>query len=214
MQKRAIAVFDFDGTLTPGDSIIRYVLYAVRCGHEPRRRLFVRMWQGLLAVCGLMSAEEGKSRSLSFLARMTRDEQAAFNRAFCKDILMPRIYPSGIRRLEAHKAEGLLVLLVSASPDAYINYLKELLPIDTVLASPTDEQGRVSISTRGQEKARRVQKWAAGQSFDVDWANSFSYGNSSNDLSVMRLTGHPICVNPSRKMRKLGAGLPVAYWDL
>lgn len=209
---KPLAIFDFDGTMISGDSIIRYTAYAMRRGYEPWRNIIPRLWQGLKAVCGLMSATEGKSRALSFLARMSREEQNEFNRAFCRDILMPRIFPKALERMEAHRREGLRILLVSASPDAYISHLKDFLPVDAIIASPTDERGRVSSSTRGKEKARRVREWAAGQDTQIDWAGSFSYGNSANDLPVMRLTGHPVCVNPSRRMKKLAPDLPAEKW--
>ena len=209
---KPLAIFDFDGTMISGDSIIRYTAYAMRRGYEPWRNIIPRLWQGLKAVCGLMSATEGKSRALSFLARMSREEQNEFNRAFCRDILMPRIFPKALERMEAHQREGLRILLVSASPDAYISHLKDFLPVDAIIASPTDERGRVSSSTRGEEKARRVREWAAAQDTQIDWAGSFSYGNSANDLPVMRLTGHPVCVNPSRRMKKLAPDLPAEQW--
>ena len=209
---KPLAIFDFDGTMISGDSIIRYTAYAMRRGYEPWRKIIPRLWQGLKAVCGLMSATEGKSRALSFLARMSREEQNEFNRAFCRDILMPRIFPKALDRMEAHRREGLRILLVSASPDAYISHLKDFLPVDAIIASPTDERGRVSSSTRGEEKVRRVREWAAGQDTQIDWAGSFSYGNSANDLPVMRLTGHPVCVNPSRRMKKLALDLPAEKW--
>ena len=209
---KPLAIFDFDGTMISGDSIIRYTAYAMRRGYEPWRNIIPRLWQGLKAVCGLMSATEGKSRALSFLARMSREEQNEFNRAFCRDILMPRIFPKALERMEAHRREGLRILLVSASPDAYISHLKDFLPVDAIIASPTDERGRVSSSTRGEEKARRVREWAAVQDTQIDWAGSFSYGNSANDLPVMRLTGHPGCVNPSRRMKKQAPDLPAEQW--
>ena len=209
---KPLAIFDFDGTMISGDSIIRYTAYAMRRGYEPWRNIIPRLWQGLKAVCGLMSATEGKSRALSFLARMNREEQNEFNRAFCRDILMPRIFPKALERMEAHRREGLRILLVSASPDAYISHLKDFLPVDAIIASPTDERGRVSSSTRGEEKVRRVREWAAAQDTQIDWAGSFSYGNSAKDLPVMRLTGHPVCVNPSRRMKKLAPDLPAERW--
>lgn len=209
---KPLAIFDFDGTMISGDSIIRYVAYAMRRGCEPWRNAIPRLWQGLMAVCGLMSATEGKSRALSFLSRMSREEQEEFNRAFCRDILMPRVFPKALERMKAHRLDGLDILLVSASPDAYINHLKDFMPVDAVMASPTDERGQVSSSTRGEEKAKRVREWAAGQHAGIDWAGSFSYGNSSSDLPVMRLTGHPVRVNPSRRMRKLAPDLPAEQW--
>ena len=212
--EKPLAIFDFDGTMIKGDSIIRYIAYAMRQGYEPWRNAIPRLWQGLMSVCGLISATEGKSRALSFLARMNRQEQNEFNRAFCRDILMPRVFPGALERMEAHRLNGLHILLVSASPDAYISHLKDFLPVDAVMASPTDERGRVFSSTRGEEKAKRVREWAAQQSAEIDWAGSYAYGNSSNDLPVMRLTGHPICVNPSRRMKKMEPDLPVEQWTI
>ena len=54
---RPLAIFDFDGTMISGDSIIRYTAYAMRRGYESRFKIPARLWQGLKAVCGLMSRE-------------------------------------------------------------------------------------------------------------------------------------------------------------
>lgn len=214
MPGKALAIFDFDGTMISGDSIIRYVAYAMQLGYEPWYKLPVRLLQGIAAVSGLISAARGKSLALFFLSRMTKEQQEAFNRDFCRLHLLPRLYPEALRRMRKHREAGCHVLLVSASPDAYIAYLKDGLPVDTILASPTDDKGRVSSSTRGQEKARRVKAWAKQQHFEVDWKNSFAYGNSFGDLPVMRLCGQAVCVNPSRRMRGTAPELPVEHWAL
>ena len=212
MPIKALAIFDFDGTMINGDSIIRYVAYAMAHGYESRLKIPARLFQGLLAVSGLISAERGKSLARSFLSRMEADKQEEFNRSFCRDILMPRVHRAAVQRMEQHRQQGLCILLVSASPETYINYLKEYLPVDTVIASPTNDNGEVSSSTRGQEKARRVKAWAQREGIDIDWPGSFSYGNSSNDLPIMRLTGHPVCVNPNRRMKKQAQNLKKEYW--
>lgn len=212
MPQQALAIFDFDGTMLSGDSIIRYIAYAMKRGYEPWYKLPARLLQGLIAVCGLMPAQKGKSLALSFLSRMAQQERENFNRDFCRLHLLPRLYPKAVQRMRRHREEGCRVLLVSASPDIYLRPLQGDLPIDALLASPTDKDGRVSSSTRGQEKVRRVKDWAARQPFEIDWEHSFAYGNSANDLPVMRLCGHPVCINPSRKMKKRAKDLPIEYW--
>lgn len=93
MQKKPLAIFDFDGTMLDGDSIIRYVVYAIEKGFESKLRVPLILIESLLAVCGIISAETGKSRALSFLGRMTESEQVEFNQSFCRDKLLPRLYP-------------------------------------------------------------------------------------------------------------------------
>lgn len=212
MDKRPIAIFDFDGTMIPGDSIVRYIRCAVQRGLLSPFALIGQALNAWRGVRGRITPEEGKSRSLAFLARMNAAQQADFGRAFCREQLLPRLYPQAVDRLRAHHDAGDVVLIVSASPDIYLRYLAEMLPVDAVLATPTDERGRVTCNTRDGEKVRRVLAWAGEQPFEPDWGASHAYGDSAHDLPVMRLTGHPVMVNPKPAMRRTGEGLPVEDW--
>lgn len=207
-----LAIFDFDGTMINGDSIVPYLLFALRRGVESPLRipaLLLNTWRGL---SGRISAEEGKSRALRFLASMVPEQREVFNRDFCRQVLLPRIYPKALERMEHHRRQGDGVLLVSASPDIYMRYLQELLPVDAVLASLTLPNGRVTRNCKGEEKVRRVQAWAAQQGAEFDWAHSWAYGDSAHDLPVMGLTGNPVLVNPKPAAQQAGAGLPVEQW--
>ncbi len=209
---RRLAVFDFDGTLIKGDSIARYILYAVSKGHLSPFRLPGQLINVFRTLTRRITNEQGKSNALAFLGRMDKAEQEAFNAAFCKDKLLPRIYQLGIERMKKHRQQGDLVLLLSASPACYMDHLKGLLPVDEVLASPTDSHGKVSVTTRHHEKVKRLQSFTQGMA--IDWADSWAYGDSAADLPVMRLTGHPVLVNPKPAMLREGPGLPVEMWLL
>ncbi|HLR71231.1 MAG TPA: HAD-IB family hydrolase, partial [Pseudogracilibacillus sp.] len=37
----------------------------------------------------------------------------------------------------------------------------------------------------------------------IDWQNSFAYGDSYSDLSVLDLVGNPIAVKPDNKLREI-----------
>ena len=207
-----LAVFDFDGTLIKGDSIVRYILYAVAKGRLSPFNLAFQLLNVYKTLTKRITSEEGKSNALAFLGRMSETEQEAFNTGFCTTKLLPHIYKMGIERMKKHRQQGDLVLLLSASPDCYMRHLLGLLPVDGVLASPTDIQGRVSLTIRHHEKVRRLQCFTQG--LEIDWVNSWAYGDSTADLPVMRLTGHPVLVNPKPAMLKEGKGLPVEMWLL
>lgn len=209
---KRLAVFDFDGTLIKGDSIVRYIFFAVAKGRLSPFNLPFQLINAHKALIKRITNEEGKSNALAFLGRMSKIEQDAFNTDFCKVKLMPHIFKMGIERMKLHRRQGDLVLLLSASPECYMQHLLGLLPVDSVLASPTDTQGRVSVTTRHHEKVKRLQCFTQG--LEVDWENSWAYGDSAADLPVMRLTGHPVLVNPKPAMLREGKGLPVEMWLL
>lgn len=207
-----LAIFDFDGTLIKGDSIVRYILYAVAQGYLSPFSLPSQLLNVLKSLTKRITNEEGKSNALRFLGRMSKAEQEAFNLRFCQIKLLPSIFKMGIERIKHHSQQGDMVLLLSASPECYMKHLKGLLPVDAVLASPTDAQGKVSVTVRHQEKVKRLQSFTLGH--EIDWPNSWAYGDSAADLPVMRLTGHPVLVNPKPAMLKEGQDLPVEMWLL
>ena len=213
MQTKALAIYDFDGTMLDGDSIVRYIAYAIKQGYESPWSIFRQAVNAVSVLSGLKSIVSGKSSALKFLKYMDPDLQEEFNRSFCREVLVPRLYPKAIKSMKRHHEEGCHILLVSASPDIYLQYMKEFLPIDKVLASPTEPDGIVSSSTRGAKKVRRVENWAKEQSFEVDWQASWAFGNSIHDLPIMHLCGRPVCINPTRRMRKMAVGLPIEHWQ-
>ena len=212
MNPRAIAIFDFDGTMIRGDSIVAFVRYAVRRGKLCPLAAIPQALNAWRGVTGRISFEEGKTRALRFLMRMPEAEREAFCRDFCRERLLPRIYPEALKRLKSHAAKDEPVLVVSASPDIYMRHLQEWLPIAAVIATPLDEQGRVNRNMRGQEKVNSVKAWASAQPFPVDWASSHAYGDSAHDLPVMRLTGHPVVINARKAMITEGAALRQEQW--
>lgn len=214
MQTKALAIFDFDGTMIKGNSIVSYIAYAIRQGYESRFSIFRHGLNALSVLLGIKSIDQGKSTALNFLQYMDSAAQDELNRSFCRDVLFPHLYPKARKSMDRHHKDGCHILLVSASPDIYLKHMKELLPIDAVLASPTDQKGTVSSSTRGAKKVRRVETWAKEQDFKIDWHGSWAFGNSIHDLPIMHLCGRPVCINPTRRMRKMAVGLPIEHWNM
>ena len=111
---KRIAIFDFDGTMIPGDSILYLIRYALKTGVMKFSDLPVLL---LGAALGRFhsKAEKSKSLALRFMRRMDAEAQQVFFTAFIKDELLPRLYPAAVKRLMQHRANGDLILLVSAS---------------------------------------------------------------------------------------------------
>jgi HAD superfamily hydrolase (TIGR01490 family) len=197
---RPLAIFDFDGTMIKGDSIVPYVQFALQKGKLSLPDALRAGLYSLLGISRLVSAEKGKSGVLRFLRHMSMEEQQAFNDAFLKERILPRLFPRAVKRLLHHRAQNDIILLVSASPDCYMRKLASFLPVHDILASRTSPEGVVSSNCKGEEKVRRVRAWAEQNHFDIDWAASFAYGDNASDIPVMSLTGNPVCVNPKKAL--------------
>ena len=211
-EEKALALFDFDGTMLPGDSIVAYVGYARKKG---LLSLFgyLKTWSAAMAyLMKRISAEESKTRALAFRQALGEKERAELDRAFVREALLPGIYPQAREALEKHRREGKITLLVTASTENCMRCVSEALGFDGLLASPIDAQGRVFGNCKGEEKVKRVREWLAARNILPDFSSSFAYGDSKSDLPMLRLCGHPVQVNPKKKLKKAAPEMDTVTW--
>lgn len=211
-EQRALALFDFDGTLIRGDSILAYLRHARRLRALSFRESF-RL--GLKALPWLMKKkpdETLKAEALAFSLRLSPERRYALNRSFAEECLLPRVFPAGKRCLEQHRQAGRLVVLVSASTDNYMAFVAQGLGADALLCTPLHADGSVGPNCKGQEKVRRIEAYLAEGGITPDWDASYAYGDSASDLPMLRLCAHPVLVNPKKKLRRAGAGMHTEKW--
>ncbi|MBR6185960.1 MAG: HAD family hydrolase [Clostridia bacterium] len=207
-----LALFDFDGTLIPGDSIALLVRWARRkkamTGGEFFSALIAAGGYGL----GLVSAKESKERALRFLQRFSGGEQEKLCRAFVNEALLPLVYPRGIACVRGHQAAGRKAVLVTASTDNYMLLIGRALGFDAVLATPYFPDGRLGENCKGEEKPKRVAAWLSDSGLQADYAASWAYGDSGSDLPMLRLCGHPVRVNAKKALRKAAPDMRAEEW--
>ena len=114
-----LAIYDFDGTMISGDSIVAYLRFAHARKALTLRELCAAAAAGLLSRLGLLSAGEAKRRALRFLERLTPEAQTALDRDFA-ELLLRRLRPDAICQMAQDQAAGRLILLLSASTENYM----------------------------------------------------------------------------------------------
>ena len=179
MGVHSYAFFDFDGTLLRGDSIVRFCRFARKKGAAGPLALLRA--GALAALYGLrvISAERAKAGALAFLKGWTDERRAPLADAFCREELLPRLYPDALAEIRRLQKEDARVWLVSASPEFYLRPLEQVLRSAELMAA------------RGEE---------------VDYAASWAYGDSRGDAPMLRLCGHKVAVNPRRGLTRALAG--------
>lgn len=211
-EKRALALFDFDGTLIPGDSIAAYVRYARKKGFMPFKAYMKALLAAAAYSLGRMSAKDSKNAALCFRMGLKEKERRALDEGFVRDWALGKIYPAGKACVDEHRRAGRVTLLISASTDNYMLSVGDALGFDAVLCSPLAPDGTVSGNCKGEEKVRRLNAWLRENGLEADFPGSFAYGDSKSDLPMLRLCGHPVQVNPKRALRRAAPGMETVYW--
>jgi len=101
----------------------------------------------------------------------------------------------------------LMAHLLSASPDVYLTDLQSRFGVERLICTKFIDCDGVftgeiySANCKSEEKRRRLLcEYSASE---IDWSQSYGYGNSVDDVPFLRILGNPVAVNPDSKLRKI-----------
>jgi phosphatidylglycerophosphatase C len=194
LSKPIIAAFDFDGTLTYGDSLLPFLSY-VSGKTAAGINTFFEIPHLLQYVLGSMDRQGLKEAFLTrFLKGKTRDEISTLGEQFAKEIIPGMVRPEGLQRIAWHKMQGHRCLLVSANLDSYLLPWGRLAGIDDIISSRVEfsSNGFVTghlqgLNCRGAEKVRRLTEILGPKSEYILYA----YGDSAGDRELLAFADYP-----------------------
>jgi phosphatidylglycerophosphatase C len=213
----AIALFDLDGTLTYGDTLLQFLTGYLAL--RPWRLLRTPSMVPALIVFAFGGRDRGclKSRAIrAVLGGVSRAEVQAFAERFVA-ALEPRgrFRPGGLATLEAHRAAGDRLILLSASPDLYVPLIGRLLGFERSICTEvrwSDGHLDGALATenrRGEEKVRCLERLRA----EFPGAAVTAYGNSGSDLPHLARADRGVLVNAAAAARKQAAVSGIATDD-
>ncbi|MBM3657973.1 MAG: HAD-IB family hydrolase [Actinobacteria bacterium] len=194
---RTVAAFDFDGTLSNRDNFLRFVRLVAGTADTAKAMA--------AAAPTLLAARADKARRDDAKAMVVR---AAFGgrtdasvrdlgARFARQVTAEHLNPQVVERLEAHRAAGHELVIVSASLTCYLEPAAARLGIPTVLASHLEvgPDGRLTgellgANVRGPEKAARLTEWIGDRP-----ARIYAYGDSHGDTELLALADHGVRVD-------------------
>lgn len=212
LQSRALALFDFDGTLIRGDSIVSFIRLARRLNALSRGEYAAICLSSLGYLLHFLPADKAKTRALRFLSRLSPERKTALETAFALEQLLPAVYPEAKAEIARCKEEGKILLLISASTENYMQHIASALGFDALICTPVAKDGTVGPNCRGEEKKKRLDAWLKDNGITPDWPASSAYGDSFGDLPLLRLAGHPVLINPKKKLRRAAPQMPLKKW--
>jgi phosphatidylglycerophosphatase C len=211
-----VALFDLDGTLTFHDTLMPFLL-SFLAAHPAR---LARAWQLAPALAGYVrSRDRGELKSRIIRLAMggaRREEIEAHARNYVQRLEPRGVFRAGaLATVEAHRAAGDHLVLLSASPDLYVPLIGEHLRFERTLCTEVLWDGdRLNgalrtANRRGTEKVRCLE-WLRTQ---YPGASIVAYGNSDSDLPHMRRADRAVLVNAGSRARRLATELGIATAD-
>jgi len=223
------AFFDLDKTVIAKASIGAFGRPLYR-GGLINRRLVARAVVSQLIYLHLGASEQMLARVRESMLTLTlgwdREQIREIVREALEETVEPIIYAEALDLIEAHRAAGDKVYLVSASPEDIVLPLAQHLGVDGAIASRVvvDEDGRyageMEFYSYGPFKAEAMRELADKEGIDL--AESSAYSDSYTDLPMLEAVGRPVAVNPDRVLGKVAKERewevmqftkPISLWD-
>lgn len=222
------AFFDFDHTLLAGDAGVLFARNMASWAAQqaidlPTNASRLAFYARLGAITGSFAAEAGALRALNAARIVKRSTliKAAYKHfrglptdpvaermgVVFKEKLAERIFPEIRAILDHHRSLGHKVAIVSTGPRMLIAHAREILGTDVdVLGVELHAEnghftGTVEGPTWGLEKREIIEAYA--KLYRIDLARSYAYSDHHSDLPFLEAVGHPIVVNPTRRLRAI-----------
>jgi phosphatidylglycerophosphatase C len=217
-----IAVFDLDGTLTWRDTLAPFLT-----GYALRHPLGLKnLWRLPLAIAGYVgSPDRGLLKSRAIRAVMGGERRGAVEawaETFVGNLKCRRAFrPAALAALEAHRAAGDHLVLLSASPDLYVPAIGRLLGFERTLCTEVEWRHDASDEVRLDGALRTPNRRGEEKSRCLAWLRTeyprlpaVAYGNSRSDIPHLREADRALLGNGSAAARRsaAAAGIPVADW--
>ncbi len=219
MRGEYIAFFDLDGTILRKNSGKILVLRAHKAGMMPARKLLSGIYLSLLHKLDLMSP----LRIIELMAEWVSGLPEKVLKEFAGHVFTNSIQ-SFIRteipsELRFHKTRNAELVILSSAIEEICYPVARYLGMDAVISSRLEiRDGLYTGNPKGnfcvgEEKFRRLTEYCSMKGYLP--GEAFFYGDSISDLQALSGVGHPVCINPDRKLKKVAKAKEwdVRQWD-
>ncbi len=115
-----------------------------------------------------------------------------------------KVYMYTRNKIREHKKSGHFVFFISGSPDYLVHRMAKRYGITECAGTKyhVDEKGRYTGEVSAMWDAGNKEKAINGlcEKYDIDLSKSYAYGDTNGDLSMFRMVGNPVAINPTREL--------------
>jgi HAD superfamily hydrolase (TIGR01490 family) len=205
-----LALFDLDHTLLPLDSDYEWGQFLVRVGavdadgFARRNAAFYAQYEA-----GTLDPVEYLEFALGTLARFPRAQLDDWHRTFMEEVIRPAILPVARDLVKRHQDADDLVAIITATNSFVTAPIAAAFGVPNLIAAEPERNaageitGRLrGIPTSGPGKVIHTRQWleSCGKTLG-NFARSYFYSDSQNDIPLLSAVTHPIATNPNALLK-------------
>jgi HAD superfamily hydrolase (TIGR01490 family) len=134
-------------------------------------------------------------------------------------VLIPSVYPQARSEINFHKEKNAKVVILSSALTPICRDMSWYLGMDDILCSDLEVINGyltghpVGHLCFGEEKRVRLLEYCEKNNSKT--SDVWYYGDSISDLPALSSVGNPVCVNPDKKLRRVGSarGWKILWWN-
>lgn len=215
------AFFDLDKTIIASSSALAFSRPLLREGLINRRAALRSAYAQL--VFSLAGADADKTERMraevsALCAGWDVAQVSAIVAETLHDVVDPLVYVEATELIARHRADGHDVIVLSATGEEVVAPVARMLGATRSVATRMQivdgrYSGQVDFYCYGENKAVAAKQLAATYGYDLDACHA--YTDSSTDIPLLEVVGHPHAVNPDKALRRHAAeqGWPVLKFD-
>lgn len=206
--KNVVAFFDIDGTIFRNSLMIEHFRKLIKYEVIDPAIWYTRVkkvyhdWE---------SRYGDFEQYLEILAGVYIEELKGVNKSYIEFIASQvinvngdMVYKYSRDQIEWHQKQGHKVFFISGSPDFLVSKMAEKYGI-------TEYKGTIyKVDEDNKFTGEIIRMWDSDSKqkvlnelilkYNVDLENSFAYGDTTGDLSMLRMVGNPVAINPNKPL--------------
>ena len=202
-----VAFYDLDHTILEDNSATHLVNEARKRGIMNGRRYRHAVWLSILYKLRIGNSTKMIIRMLSWLKGLREDDIGKLCVDVFSEHMVHKIRPEILETIREHRSNNGAVVLLSSASEPICKQIWNYLKMDDLICSKLESvDGILTGKTQGKlvyakEKAYRLATYCNTHGFSQ--TDAFYYGDSFTDEYVMNAVGHPIAVDPDKKLARI-----------
>lgn len=219
LDKKIVAYFDFDGTVTTKDTLVPFLFYVAGTWKFMLNLPYLTMVLAQYRL-NIITNEQAKERALTILLKgYTFEYIDKLANSFVHNSLRKYIKAEIFHKIEYHKEHGHKVILISANLGIYLRHWVKQYHVDGVISTEIQFINNIAtgkLATEncyGKQKVLRLKQYLLSTKQKFDY--SYGYGDSRGDYDLLDYVDEGYLINgvdfKSWKGRKSCYDLPSDY---
>jgi HAD superfamily hydrolase (TIGR01490 family) len=206
-----LVLFDLDNTLLSGDTDVEWLDFLIERGVLPKSEHQANLEMDRRYRVGQADALEYVRFYLRFYPAHELSTLLAWRATFLETKIKPRMLPAA-RQVIQNQEKNNLVAIITATNRFLTEPIAAAFGVEHLIATePETRNGRFTGDIVGapcmrEGKIEHLERWLAARGRKLgDFAQSWFYSDSINDLPLLERVTHPVAVDPDRNLAEIAS---------